>query len=193
VDRTDLCRQKDGGFTTENGAGAKGEMGEDWEGTEASEDNWLFTSEAHHVGISPQEDRGSTASPVGAGEGAGEEGGLEPTVNDDGATEMPDEVSNERLKATDVPPVTESWNAIGGFALTLDGYQVIGQRECGQLANRVKSEFARNTASLQSLSLTELRACLFFEQRRFHHFGWEPQGPDRIYVNALLEAIQGRV
>ena len=106
---------------------------------------------------------------------------------------MPDEVSNERLKATDVPPVTESWNAIGGFALTLDGYQVIGQRECGQLANRVKSEFARNTASLQSLSLTELRACLFFEQRRFHHFGWEPQGPDRIYVNALLEAIQGRV
>ena len=91
---------------------------------------------------------------------------------------MPDEVPNEHLKATAIPSVTASWHTIGNFALTLDGYQAIGQSECGQLANRVKSEFARNAASLQSLSLTELRACLFFEQRRFHHFGEEPQGEE---------------
>jgi hypothetical protein len=106
---------------------------------------------------------------------------------------MPDQVPNERLKATALPSVTASWHTIGTFALTLDGYRAIGQREGGQLANRVKDEFAKNATSLQSLSLTELRACLFFEQRRFHHFGWEPQGSDRIYVNAILEAIQGRV
>jgi hypothetical protein len=106
---------------------------------------------------------------------------------------MPDQVPNKRLKAMAVPSVTASWHAIGSFALTLDGYQAIGQRECGQLANRVKSEFARNTAPLQSLSLTELRACLFFEQRRFHHFGWEPEGSDIEYVHALLETIRSRI
>jgi hypothetical protein len=102
----------------------------------------------------------------------------------------PDEVPNECLKATAVPPVTASWHVIGSFALTLDGYQAIGQKECGQLANKVKSEFPRNAASLQSLSLKELRVCLFFEQRRFNHFNREPHGADRIYINALLEAIQ---
>jgi hypothetical protein len=106
---------------------------------------------------------------------------------------MPDEVPNERLNATAVPPVTASWHTIGRFALTLDGYRAIGQKECGQLANRVNGEFARNAASLQSLSLTELRACLFFEQRRFRHFGSEPQGADRDYINALLEAIRSKI
>ena len=32
---------------------------------------------AHHVGISPQEDRGGTASAVGEGKGSEEEGGVE--------------------------------------------------------------------------------------------------------------------
>jgi hypothetical protein len=35
-------------------------------------------TEAHHVGISPQEDRGCTACEMGKGEGAAEEGCLEP-------------------------------------------------------------------------------------------------------------------
>jgi len=106
---------------------------------------------------------------------------------------MPDEVPNEHLKATAIPSVTDSWPTIENFALTLDGYQAIGESECDQLANRVKGEFARSAASLQSLSLTELRACLFFERRRFRHFGEEPQGEDRAFINALLEAIQNRL
>lgn len=97
------------------------------------------------------------------------------------------------LKGKDVPPVTASWSAIGAFALTLDGYDAIGQRECGDLANRVNSEFAKNPETLRQLSLTEARACLFFEQRRFHHFGWEPEGAAREYVNALLEAIRNKI
>jgi hypothetical protein len=106
---------------------------------------------------------------------------------------MPDEVANEHLKANAVPPVTASWHTIGNFALTFDGYKAIGQSECGQLANRVNREFSTNVPFLQSLSVTELRACLFFEQRRFHHFGCEPLGAARIYINALLEAIRSRI
>ena len=106
---------------------------------------------------------------------------------------MPEVVPNENLKASVVPPRTAPWHVIGEFALTFNGYEIIGQKECGTLANRVKKEFSANAASLQGLSLTELRACLFFEQRRFHHFGEEPEGDGRVFVNALLEAIQQKV
>jgi len=105
----------------------------------------------------------------------------------------PDEVPNERLTASAVPPVTASWHTIVGFAHTIDGYKAIGQKECAQLANRVKNEFSTNAASIETLSLTELRFCLFFEQRRFNHFGHEPQGADRIFVNTLLDAIRKKV
>jgi hypothetical protein len=41
-------------------------MGEDWEGTEASEG--CGSCKAHYVGLRPQEDRGGTAGTMGEGE-----------------------------------------------------------------------------------------------------------------------------
>jgi len=71
-----------GSFTTENGAGAKGEMGKDSERTAAnsrcSQNNGLHSCEAYDLGGRPQEDRGGAAGTLGEGEGRGEEGGLEP-------------------------------------------------------------------------------------------------------------------
>jgi hypothetical protein len=52
----------------------------------------------------------------------------------------PDEVPNERLTASAVPPVTGSWHTILAFAQTMDGDKAIGRKECGHLANRVKRE-----------------------------------------------------
>src|SRR5215469_15873231 len=98
----------------------------------------------------------------------------------------PDEVPNENLTASAVPPITAPWRTIVVFAQTMDGYKTIGQKECAQLANRVKGVFESNALLPDTLSLGELRLCLFFEQRRFNHFGHEPQGADRIFVNALL-------
>jgi hypothetical protein len=105
----------------------------------------------------------------------------------------PDEVPNEGLTAWVVPSVTASWHAIVGFAHTIDGYKAIGRKECAELANRAKAEFLKDAVSIQTLSLKELRFCLFFEQRRFNHFGHEPVGADRIFINALLEAIQKKI
>jgi hypothetical protein len=56
-------------------------MGEHSEGIAASsgggKNNGLGSCQAHHVGISPQEDRGGTAGKVGEGEGCEKEiGGL---------------------------------------------------------------------------------------------------------------------
>lgn len=105
----------------------------------------------------------------------------------------PDEIPNDRLTTSVVPQATASWQTIVGFAHTMDGDKAIGRKECAQLANRVKSEFSVNASSIETLSLTELRLCLFFEQRRFNHFGHEPQDTDRIFINALLEAIQNKI
>jgi hypothetical protein len=54
-------------------------MGKGWKGVAGSsggsKGNWFGTREAHHVGVSPQEDRSSAEETVGEGEG-GEEGGV---------------------------------------------------------------------------------------------------------------------
>ena len=72
-------------FAAENGAGAKGEMGEGSEGSAASvsfggsENNKPGSCcQTNHVGSRPQQDRGVPASPVGKVEGGAEEGGVEP-------------------------------------------------------------------------------------------------------------------
>ena len=66
-----------GSFTTENGEGAKSEMGEGSEGTRAcSENNWLGSCKAHHFGSRTQEDRSGAKSAVGEAEGGAEESGV---------------------------------------------------------------------------------------------------------------------
>ena len=48
-------------------------MGEGTEGIAPSEKNWFGPCEAHHVGISPQEDRGGTKGEVGENTGCEDE------------------------------------------------------------------------------------------------------------------------
>lgn len=76
------------------------------------------------------------------------------------------------------------------FALSFNGYEEISTDGCGKLANRVQQEFRQDAGSLGNYGLTELRASLFFEQRRFHHFGWNPGPNELTYIRALLEAIR---
>ena len=103
----------------------------------------------------------------------------------------PDEIPNDKLTLQSVPSSTAKWSpTVETFALTFNGYRSIGDEECGRLANRVKDEFMKRGNSLPPLNLTELRACLFYEQRRYHHFGTEPEGEDRDYINELLDAIK---
>jgi hypothetical protein len=66
-----------GSFTTENGEGAKSEMGEGSEGTRAgSENNWPGSCKTHHFACGTQEDRSGTESAVGEAEGGAEESGV---------------------------------------------------------------------------------------------------------------------
>jgi hypothetical protein len=74
------------------------------------------------------------------------------------------DIPNRELKVSDLPAPGADWSTINRFALTFNGYEQLGSFEaCAEIANARKSD-----------TLTDLRACLFFEQRRWHHFGGEP-------------------
>lgn len=89
-------------------------------------------------------------------------------------------LSNEQLRVEDVPPPDADWAAISTFALSFDGYAVQGSFErCAEIANARRSE-----------SLNDLRTCLFFEQRRWRHFGETPDAEAIIYIRGIVEQIR---
>ena len=99
-------------------------------------------------------------------------------------------IPNKKLKKTAVPDITADWLEIVMFALTFNGYEAFPNDGCSELANKVSDEFDKVPAILEGMTLTELRACLFFEQRRQHHIGDDPWPNDLIYIGALLDAIR---
>ncbi len=75
------------------------------------------------------------------------------------------------------------------FALAFDGYQALGGFDVlAELANATHE--AWQTSGELPESLIELRSCLFFEQRRFRHFGEKPDEVTMSYIRALLEPIR---
>jgi hypothetical protein len=100
-------------------------------------------------------------------------------------------ISNRELRVADIPaPDAEFWGAIDRFALTFDGYAQHPD-DCGDVANAAAARYSE-CGDLPA-SLSELRTCLFFEQRRWRHFGEDPDADALRYVYALLDAIRIKV
>lgn len=94
-----------------------------------------------------------------------------------------EKIENIRLTLEDVPPPNAGWQEIQEFALTFDGYQFWGSFEkCAEIANAHRNH-----------SLVELRTCLFFEQRRWRHFGEEPDEKAMDYIMNLINEIRKKV
>jgi hypothetical protein len=89
-----------------------------------------------------------------------------------------------------VPPAgSPFFPDINEFALTYNAYsRVSGVRTAAQIGNGARARY-RNDGSFPD-DLDELRAALFFEQRRYHHFGEGPDGADLDYIQALVGAIR---
>ena len=101
-------------------------------------------------------------------------------------------IPNEKLTIKCIPTPNMSWWEISEFALTFDGYGYWdGTGAFGKFANEAQENW-KQSGKLPA-SLSELRSCLFFEQRRFHHFGMPPDGEDLDYSKALLRAIREKV
>ena len=94
-------------------------------------------------------------------------------------------IPNADLDISAVPRRGESWDAVSDFALSYDGYGYWDNLP--SLAGRVLQRWTRRR-SLPA-TLDELRGCLFYEQRRWHHFGEEPTGRSAEYMWAVIDAI----
>jgi hypothetical protein len=96
---------------------------------------------------------------------------------------LPRFILNRRLDAARIPPPDADWDSIQRFALTFNGYKHWGSFErCAEIAEQRRSE-----------TLTDLRTCLFFQQRRWRHLGCEPYGEEMRYIRGVLEEIRRRV
>lgn len=98
-------------------------------------------------------------------------------------------VLNPALRPAMVPGHDATWEDIEAFALSYDGYAY--WTDVAELANRTLQRWTRDR--LLPGTLDELRGCLFYEQRRWHHFGQGPQGRAADYLGALLDAIAALV
>ena len=93
-----------------------------------------------------------------------------------------------------VPDVDANLVEIFDFALIFDGYKLNGDEDtgfqnCAEIANNAKDVWYE-TKTLPD-SLHDLRSCLFFEQRRYHHTGGTLFGSDDIkYFVALVGRIR---
>jgi len=105
---------------------------------------------------------------------------------------MFEEIANADLTEHDLPSPAAEWHQTGKFALTFNGYDHWGSfGKCAEIGNRWAETYAERQALPDSL--TDLRTCLFFEQRRWRHYGWDPDEQAMCYIRALVEAIRGKV
>lgn len=94
----------------------------------------------------------------------------------------------------------ETWDEIQQYALTVDGYAYAqehltaggeGNAEpfnlLAELANSRSKEY--HESGTWRGSFEDLRLCLFFEQRRWRHYGYGPEGSDLAAIQALYKAI----
>ena len=102
---------------------------------------------------------------------------------------MVHEISNNDLTFESIPEADAAYEDISRFALTFNGYEYSDQ--CAEISNIYEKAFQKDGSLPKTLS--ELRMCLFFEQRRWRHFDELPDQQAMKYIYALVEAIRSAI
>lgn len=93
------------------------------------------------------------------------------------------EIKNEVLSVSDLPDADGPFDVIARFGFTFNGYEELGSFErCAEVANQRRNG-----------TLTELRACLFFEQRRARHTGENADADEEAYQRHLIAQMRTKV
>jgi uncharacterized protein YozE (UPF0346 family) len=88
-------------------------------------------------------------------------------------------IANDTLEPATFPKRRDPFDTIVKFALTFDGYAHFGMDKCAELANTSLSNFYHSQVVPEDIN--ELRACLFFEARRWTLYKKEPDNKGLIY------------
>jgi len=96
---------------------------------------------------------------------------------------------NENDLIGNVPNKDSDWNEISKYACSFNGYEYWGSfDEVSNIANKFNEKYIKDGTLPDSLEL--LRTSLFFEQRRFRHFGRDPSAKEMEYIRAILAKIR---
>jgi hypothetical protein len=98
------------------------------------------------------------------------------------------QIQTGELRATDLPGTYNDWSAYARFAVT---FAPRDRDVCREIATDAFYRWQR-TAEVPR-TLDELRACLWFEQRRWGFLGREPDSEGMRYVSALIRAMRGHL
>jgi hypothetical protein len=89
----------------------------------------------------------------------------------------------------DLPAPDADESTIQAFALTTNGYDRLGSfKRCAGLAEAASGRWRRDRQL--PATLADLRCCLFFEQRRWRHYGYGFDDETLEYARALVEAMR---
>ena len=94
-------------------------------------------------------------------------------------------ISSDQLEAKDIPRSRANWSEFSAFALRFDSMVIEKIGYGGQVADL-------NNATKDS-SINELRAHLFIEQRRWHHFGRDPDYRTTMRLREILDLIREKL
>lgn len=108
-----------------------------------------------------------------------------------GMPDRPAPVPHHALRREDLPGPRAPFEEVVALAYRFDGYRAFGMRLCGEMANRALAAFQR-TGELPAWlghDLDRLRACLYFEARRWIVLEREPDTRSLMYVHRLIATI----
>lgn len=101
-------------------------------------------------------------------------------------------IPTAELKVTHLPDAGSTISELFRFALSFNGYEIVGEDECPALADELHAAWRKDSASLAEYSIDDLRNALFFEQRVDH---WQsPCGTgDYDFMRAIVRELRSRL
>jgi hypothetical protein len=100
-------------------------------------------------------------------------------------------IATEDLASATFPKRGDPFDSIVNFAYSFDGYAHFGTEKCAELANAALSAFYHAQVLPEDTEI--LRACLFFEARRWTLYQQEPDNKGLVYIHALLDKLAKRL
>lgn len=100
-------------------------------------------------------------------------------------------IPNSELDISTFPKRRDPFNDIVKFAYSFDGYVHFGMEKCAEICNAALSSFYHSQVLPDDIDT--LRACLFFEARRWSLYGKEPDNKGLIYMHALIDRLEKQV
>lgn len=110
------------------------------------------------------------------------------------SSRQPDWLHRVRAGEFEAIPQPFTWDQSCDLAHLINGYAVseaLGRGVLSEWANDRNDEAARTGD--WSDSALDLWCCLFYEHRRYRHFGEEPTGSDRKLLDWLCAALRRRL